>query len=175
MTASNDDLYFYNDEFPNEFSKIKAEKEFLKRQLEYSEAYCEALENNCNELHKHSTELERELEETFIDFSEEDTQPIEMPLLLESFSRQETYLKNEYGPDIIIARSNITPDIVKVFKPSGLASSKPYQVAEGEFRIVTFVKNGVTLHEATFIESAKFMEKRFKKSFWSKICFWRKG
>jgi len=174
MTFDND-IQFFNEDFPNEFSKLTAEKELLKRRLEYSDAYCEALENNCEELQQHSKNLEKELNDSLVSFEDEDTQIIEIPRLIESISKQEHYLKAEFGPDIIVARSNITPDIVKVFKPGGLASSKPYQIAEGEFRVVTFVKNGVTLHEATFIESTSFLKKRFKRSFWSRLCFWRKG
>jgi hypothetical protein len=97
--------------------------------------------------------------------------------LFDNINEQNAYLKEEYGPDIIIARSTITPTIVKIFKPSGIGQPKPYQIAEGEFKVVTFQNRlGMIVHEVTFLESGEFLaaseSKAENRSFWDKFKFW---
>ena len=105
-----------------------------------------------------------------------DYEALEPLSLLDKVSQQDEYLREEYGPDILISRSSINSNIIRVFKPGGVANPKPYQIAEGEFKIVTFVDRwGMVVHEVTFLESSKFIEpvKKETKSFWDKFCFWR--
>jgi len=94
--------------------------------------------------------------------------------LLDSNVDQDDYLRNEYGPDIFVSRSKINMNLIKVFRPGGVHHSKPKQIAEGEFRMITYLDQfGRIVHEVDFLESTKFLESK-KRSWWSKLCFWRK-
>jgi FMN-dependent NADH-azoreductase len=98
--------------------------------------------------------------------------------LLDSISEQDEYLRKEFGPSILLSRSALNNNVIRVFKRAGIGSERPTQIAEGEFRVITFIDRfGMMVHEVSFIESSDFLEKnkeKTRKSFWSKLCFWRR-
>tara|TARA_R110000824_G_scaffold38165_12_gene116911 strand:- start:443 stop:763 length:321 start_codon:yes stop_codon:yes gene_type:complete len=96
--------------------------------------------------------------------------------LLTSPKEQDDYLKDEYGPDVLINRSKLTMNLIRIYRPgSDTLRDKPQQIAEGKFRMVTFIDMyGRVVHEVSFLESSEFLEKNKSKSWWSKLCFWRK-